>query len=76
MASIFLIVTAVIMALLILGFTVMTVIYFSHPDDKDEHVLPKIIVVRWWCPCVRERPCAMPIPIPATMLSVSDLVAF
>ena len=46
MADVFLIIVAVVIAVCILIGVLMMYTYFGNPDDKEEHLLPKIIVVR------------------------------
>jgi MFS superfamily sulfate permease-like transporter len=46
MVSVFLAVTAGIVAAMVLGCVTMMFIYFSNPDDKEESIFPKIVVVR------------------------------
>ena len=45
MASIFLIIVAAVVAVLVLIGVLLVFVHFGHPDDKDEAILPKIIVV-------------------------------
>jgi LMBR1 domain-containing protein 1 len=45
MVDAFLIVTAIIFALLLLGGSFMLLVYFSHPDDRNEAYFPKVVVI-------------------------------
>jgi hypothetical protein len=46
MVSAFLIVVGVVVAALLLIAVLMVYTYFGHEDDKDEAILPKVVVVR------------------------------
>jgi hypothetical protein len=45
MVSAFLIVVGVVVAALLLIAVLMVYTYFGHEDDKDEAILPKVVVV-------------------------------
>jgi hypothetical protein len=54
MVSAYLIVVGVVVAVLLLIAVLMVYTYFSHEDDKEEAILPKVVVVRsericGWC---------------------------
>ena len=45
MVDVWLIVTAVILSVLLLIISAFILVYFGHPDDKNEAYVPKIVVV-------------------------------
>eukprot|EP00455_Lapot_gusevi_P028580 TRINITY_DN3053_c0_g4_i4.p1 TRINITY_DN3053_c0_g4~~TRINITY_DN3053_c0_g4_i4.p1 ORF type:complete len:509 (+),score=180.66 TRINITY_DN3053_c0_g4_i4:155-1681(+) len=51
--NIFLVVTAVVLSAVVLGAMLLVLVYFGHPDDKEENLMPKIVVVSGlWLACV------------------------
>lgn len=47
MVSIFLVVSAVVLSIIILSLVALAIINFSHPDDSNEALFPKLVVVRF-----------------------------
>lgn len=45
MASVFLIVSAIVVSILILAVVGLAIVNFGHPDDTNEALFPKLVVV-------------------------------
>jgi hypothetical protein len=46
MVSILMVLAIVVLGPVLLGLCVMLLVYFVHPDDRNEAWIPKIVVVR------------------------------